>query len=406
MKWLLYAWKNVFRNKRRTAITVLLAAIGTAGILMATGFAMYTYDALKQMSARQYGHIVMAHAGYFDKDEETPLQYGLADSKKLTEQLLNDPKVSSVLPRLEFSGLISNGEKSAIFVGKGIDPEGESRINAALLKVSKGKPLEPIRPISAIPEVMLAKDLARNLKAEPGDILTLLATTSDGVLNAIDVQVSGIYSTGVPEMDQRAIMTTVAAAQELLGSDKISSLSVYLFDLNGVPDYYKVLKAKYPDLSFKRWDELAFFYTKVRSLYDRIFGVLGMIIVVMVFFAVANTVSMSITERTREIGTLAAMGTPASRLIGNFAMEAGIIGILSVVIGMIVSISATLLLHLFPVMMPPPPGRSEGYPLYLHFEPSVYAMVAGIIVAISVIAALLAARHGTNKPIVEALQHV
>ncbi len=405
MKWLLFAWKNVFRNKRRTAITMLLAAIGTAGVLMATGFAMYTYDSLKQMSALQIGHVVMAHADYFDKDEETPLEYGLTGSRELSAELLNNRRVSSVLPRLAFSGLISNGEKSAIFLGNGIEPEGEFRINGALTRLEQGRVIKSTKPSEA-PEVMLAKDLAHNLKAKPGDILTLLATTGDGVLNAIDVQVTGIYSTGVPEMDARALMTSVAVAQELLVSDKVSSLAIYLFDLEGTQPFYEELKIKYPQLSFKRWDELAYFYTQVRNLYDRIFGMLGMIIVVMVFFAVANTVSMSVAERTREIGTLAAMGTSARRLIGNFAMEAGIIGVLSAVTGMILSGAATMLLYVFPVMMPPPPGRTEGYPLYLYFDAGIYVKVALLIVAVSVIAALFAARRGANKPIVEALQHV
>jgi len=404
MKWLLFAWKNVFRNKRRTAITMLLAAIGTAGVLMATGFAMYTYDSLKQMAARQIGHVVMAHGDYFDKDEETPLEYGLSSSKTLTAELLRDRRVSSVLSRIAFSGLISNGEKSAIFLGSGIEPEAEFRINGALTRVEKGRRLRDNG--KGMPEVMVAKDLARNLKAQPGDILTLLATTSEGVLNAIDVQVVGIYSTGVPEMDARALMTTVSTGQELLVSDKVSTLAIYLFDLEGAAAFYDELKAKYPRLAFKRWDELAYFYNQVRALYDRIFGMLGMIIVVMVFFAVANTVSMSVAERTREIGTLAALGTSARRIIGNFAMEAGIIGVLSAVAGMIIAASATLLLHIFPVMMPPPPGRTEGYPLYLYFDGGIYLQVALLIIIVSISAALLSARRGANKPIVEALQHV
>jgi putative ABC transport system permease protein len=405
MKWLLFAWKNVFRNKRRTVITLLLAAIGTAGVLMASGFALYTYDSLKQMSARQIGHVVMAHGDYFDKDEETPLEYGLSDSKALTAELLQDRRVSSVLPRLAFSGLISNGEKSAIFVGSGIEPKGEFRINGALTKVEQGRLLKATAP-SDVPEVMLAKGLARNLKAQPGDMLTLLATTSEGVLNAIDVRLAGIYSTGVPEMDARALMSDIGTAQELLVSDKVSSLAVYLYDLEGAPAFYRELKAKYTHLAFKRWDELAVFYTQVRNLYDRIFGMLGLIIVVMVFFAVANTVAMSVAERTREIGTLAALGTSARRLVANFAMEAGLIGVVSALAGMSLSAAVTLLLHIFPVMMPPPPGRTEGYPLYLYFDVGIYLSVALIIVAVSILAALLAARRGAGKPIVEALQHV
>ena len=405
MKWLLFAWKDVFRNRRRAFITLLLAAIGTSAVLMATGFAMFTYDSLKQMAARQIGHVVIAHAEYFDKDEETTLQYGLSDSAGLSKTLLADTRVSTVLPRLEFSGLISNGEKSAIFIGKGINPEVEFGVNADLAKTSIGQALNAAGT-AAYPEVMLAKDLARTLNAKPGSQLTLLATTVDGVLNALDVQVAGIYSTGVPEMDARALMIDLGFAQELLVSDKVSTLSLYLKDLDTAAGFLDELKQQWPHYSYRLWEDLAYFYTSVRQLYDRIFGMLGMIIVVMVFFAIANTVSTSVTERTREIGTMAALGASPQRLALGFALEAGIIGLIAACIGMLLAGAVTALLHQFPVMMPPPPGRSSGYPLLLYFDGWVYLKVALLITTISVAAAVISARRGIRKPIVEALQHV
>lgn len=405
MKWLLFAWKDVFRNRRRAVITLLLAAIGTSAVLMAIGFALFTYDSLKQMAARQIGHVVIAHGEYFDKDEETTLQYGLSNSVGLSKTLLADPRVSTVLPRLEFSGLISNGEKSAIFVGNGIDPKSEFGVNANLAEVSSGKALT-IEGVADYPEVMLAKDLAHSLNAKPGSQLTLLATTVGGVLNALDVQVAGIYSTGVPEMDARALMTNLSFAQELLVSDKVSTLSVYLNDLDSAAAFSDGLKQQWPHFSYRLWEDLAFFYTSVRQLYDRIFGMLGMIIVVMVFFAIANTVSTSVTERTREIGTLAALGASPQRLLLGFALEAGIIGLIAACIGMLIAGLVTALLHQFPVMMPPPPGRTSGYPLLLYFDGWVYLKVALLITTISVVAAVISAGRGIRKPIVEALQHV
>jgi putative ABC transport system permease protein len=405
MKWLYFAWKNVFRNKRRTLITLILASIGTAAVLMASGFALYTYDSLKQMAARESGHVVLANGDYFDKDEETPLQYGLSNSQSLIDHLLDDPRVSMVLPRLSFSGLISNGEKSAIYIGKGVDPKGEFIINGALTQLEQGRAIRHGKP-SEIPEVMLGKDLAKSLKAEPGDTLTLLATTADGILNALDVQVVGTYATGVPDYDARALMTDIATAQELLVSNRVSTLSVYLFDLESAASFRDELAALWPEQSYKLWSDLAYFYHSVHQLYDRIFGMLGMIIVVMVFFAITNAVSTSVVERTREIGTLAALGTTPARLIQSFAMEAGIIGTLAALIGAAIAAGVTLLLYVVPVMMPPPPGRSVGYPLYLYFDPWVYIQVVLLIIAISILAAWITARRGANIPIVEALQHV
>ncbi len=406
MKWLPLAWRNVRRNRRRSLITILLACTGTAALLLASGFALSTYEALREMSARQIGHVVVAHREYFHNDEDAPLSHGLGDSQTVMSDLLADPRVATVVPRLNYSGLISNGDSSAIFLGTGVDPEGEFRINGALTPVEQGRALSTHPAAQGDPEVMLARELARKLKAGVGDTLTLLTTTVDGALNGIDVQVVGIYGTGTPELDERALLTDVATAQRLLRTDKVSTLAVYLHDRDGAPAFAAERARAWPDRALRTWEDLASFYAKVRALYDRIFGVLGIIIVVMVFFAVTNTMSMSVTERTREIGTLAALGTSPGRIVANFATESGIIGLLGAVAGMVLAGVVTLLLHVFPVMMPPPPGRTEGYPLLFYFSPAVYGTVAVIIIAAAVLAALLAARRGVGKPIVEALSHV
>ncbi len=404
MKWLLYAWKNVLRNRRRAGITVVLATLGTASVLLASGFALSTYAMLETMSAGEIGHVVIAHRDYFDGDEEVPLGHGLGKSEALRAELLKDPRIAAVNPRLHYSGLISNGEMSAIFIGTGVDAAGEFDVNR--ITVEHGRSLSLQETAEAESEVMLARELARHLKAKVGDSLTLLSTTADGALNGIDVQVVGIYGTGTPEMDERALLTGIDTAQALLRSNKVSTLSVYLTALEGAHRLRDELAQGLPDLGLRTWDELAAFYTKVKNLYDRIFGVLGIIIVAMVFFAVANTMSMSVAERTREIGTLAALGTSARRIVVNFAMESGLLGLISALLGVLLAGLVSLLFEQFPVMMPPPPGRTEGYPLLFQASPELYLIVALVIFFTAVLAAWVAARRGVGKPIVEALQHV
>ena len=77
MKWLLFAIKNVLRNRRRSLVTVLIAAVGTAGVLIGGGFALFTYQSLAEMAARDSGHLILAHQDYFARDEDTPMQFGL-----------------------------------------------------------------------------------------------------------------------------------------------------------------------------------------------------------------------------------------------------------------------------------------------------------------------------------------
>jgi putative ABC transport system permease protein len=144
----------------------------------------------------------------------------------------------------------------------------------------------------------------------------------------------------------------------------------------------------------------------VRDLYNRIFGLLGLIILGMVFFAVVNVISMSVIERTREIGTLRAMGTSPEEIVRHFILEALMIGMIGVSLAMLLAGSVAVGLSFADLQMPPPPARSQGYPLVIYIDTYLYAGTAIFVLLLCVVAAYLASRKAAQKPIVEALTHV
>lgn len=401
---LCHAWRNVLRNRRRSLATVIIAALGAAAVMISGGFALYTYDSLREGSAREFGHFTVAHRDFFQRDEETPLQYGLADYPALQAALEKDERVSRVLARLNFSGLISNGDKTAVFMGLGADARGEGAARGVFLKLTEGALFSGDE--SGAPRVLLGTALAKSLNARPGSGLTLLSATVDGSMNAVDVAVAGIVSTGWPEIDKRLVYVPLPAVQKLLLTDKVSSLAVYLDDTAAMPAALAEWRARDDRHEFKPWWEQAFYYASVRALYNRIFGLLGIIIAVLVFFSVANTLSMAVVERTREIGTLRALGALPGEIVGGFAREGALIGALGVVVGMALAGLTSVALLGLDIQMPPPPGRSEGYPLKVYAEPAIYAATALIIVILCVTAACFVSRKAARTPIVEALGHV
>jgi len=406
MRWLLFAWRNVLRNRRRALVTVLITAVGTSAILISGGFALYTYDSLREMAARESGHIVVAHRDYFEQEEQKPLELGISNYQNIIHELEKDMRIRMVLPRINFSGLITNGEKSSIFVGSGVDPKGEFYIKGPFFKIVSGSTLALKPDSDADPQVMLGKGLAKAMNAKVGDSLTLLASKSEGGLNAQDVIVQGIFSIGVPELDKRAMLSSLGSAQFLLQSDRISTLSVYLTDTELTPAVHTEISQHYGDFSFQPWWDQAFYYFAVRDLYNRIFGLLGIIIISMVFFAVSNTLSMSIVERTREIGTLRALGTSTKELIRNFLLEAVFIGTSGVFLGMLFAAATAFLVLMTDIQMPPPPARSESYPLVIYIDTSLYLYTALTIVLVSIVSAWYISHRAVHKPIVEALSHV
>jgi len=401
--WLKFAWQNARRNRRRSWVTASIAALGTAAILLASGFALSTYQGLAQMAARSSGHLILAKPDQFHKDEDTPLQHGLDQADELRARLLADPEVRQVLPRVDFSGLISNGDKSTVMMAVGIDPDSEFAIKGPFLKIKAGEALLSSPQASA--EVMLGEGLARSLKAEPGSSLTLLSSTADGALNALDVRVRGVFSTGIPDMDKRLVYTDVLTAQKLLNKARISSLGVFLRSMEAVPGAQARVDALFPELQVQNWETQAFFYRSVRDLYDRIFGALGLIIFLIVIFVVTNAMAMAIIERTREIGTLRALGTLPGQLLRSLALEGMVLGGGGAALGALLALGVSVLLYLFPVQMPPPPGRSDGYPLSIAIDPSVYAATLLAMLLLVMLASALVARKTVHQPVVQALAH-
>jgi putative ABC transport system permease protein len=402
LMWLKFALQNTLRNRRRSLVTVSIAALGTAGILLAGGFALFTYESLAEAAARDSGHLVLAQPDHFVKDEETPLQHGLANSAQLKAQLLADPAVRAVLPRIEFSGLISNGDKSVVMIGLGVEPDSEFSVKGPFLTIKSG---EILASDTKEPEVMLGEALARNLQAKPGSSLTLLASTTEGALNALDVRVKAVFSTGVPDVDKRLLYADMATAQKLLNTQKVSSLGVFLNRMaQTLPTQVRLIAAN-PTLAVQTWEDQAVFYKAVRDLYNRIFGALGIIIGVIVVFVVTNAMSMAIIERTREIGTLRALGTLPSQLLHTLSLEGMVLGGVGALAGSLLALAVSVFLYLVPFEMPPPPGRSVGYPLNVAIDPLLYLATVLTMIALTMAASAWVARKTVNMPVVDALAH-
>lgn len=408
------AFLNLQRNRRRSVLSILIIAIAVFALTAAGGFGLYTYESLRESTARETGHITISQPNYFEMDEEIPLENGLADSATISKALIANKAIRGIQPRIEFNGLISNGSKSTIFVGSGVN-DREFDMKGPFLDIRQGKTLSNVnspRYDESEPEVMLGVDLAKNLKVSVGDWVTLLATTSDGALNAFDFKVRGIFSTGVPELDKRQLYLHILSAQDLLASDRVSTLSVFLFDTQKTQTVQNWVDTTLSNIDLAQeieltpWQDRAFFYSKVKDLYDRIFGIMGAVMALVVFVALFNTMTMSVTERTREIGTLSALGTYPSEIVSGFVKEAGLLALIGSVVGGLLSALAALFLMVVDVQMPPPPGRTDGYPLTIYFSLELVLACTLGVALICTVAAWLSARKGVNKPITEALTYV
>jgi putative ABC transport system permease protein len=403
-----FALRNVFRNRRRSLLTAGIVVFGFAAFALAGGFMSQTFEGLKRGTIRGgVGQLQIAHSQTFRGAEDRTLEHGIENAAPVEALLSRDPAVEHVLPRIDFVGLVSNGARSVPYLGVGFDPgpEGEAMDTRSLLKEGRwfGSPDEN--------GVVLGTGLATALRVRSGATVTIFATTPEGVLNALDVTVTGLVDLPVKELNDRFLATTISAASRLLSVGGIVSKLVVTLRPGQDEEAARArvaaaLRAAGLALEVKSWKELALFYNQVRLLYLGIFGFMGAVLVIVVLLACANTMTMATTERIREIGTLRAIGTAPATIRRMFVAEGVSISALGCFAGAILALLVRSALNASGIELPAPPGASHGMPIHVAFFPATYAAGFVAMLATLALASYFPARRASRVPIVEALAHV
>lgn len=402
------AWRNILRHRRRSLVTLLAVVSGVTGVVVFGGFVQASYQGLRESVIRsQYGHLQIYRAGYHEHYRSDPAAYRLDPTQVegLTELIAADPRVLLAAPRLEFTGLLGNESQSQATVVRAVEPDSETLINSALTIVD-GEDLTGMDP----EEALLGEGLAAALDAEIGDRLTLLSATEDGVMNAVDVVVQGVFRSFAAEYDERAVMMDLRQGQLLLATDAVDKLVLLLEETETTDavaaDLLAAAAAEGLDVEVRTWDQLASFYQKVVDLYDGFFLFILLVIAVVVLFGIANTMLITVMERTREIGTLRALGTRRGGIVSQFLAEGLLLALLSSLVGVLVGIGLADLITALEIMMPAPPGSSKGFPLRIEQVPPVWILSIAGVLLIAFFATLFPAMAASRKSVVEALRHV
>ncbi len=408
------ALRNLLRQRRRTALTLMVVVAGFLALSLAGGFMAQTFQGLSDSAIRGgLGHLQVMPPGALEGDEAQSLEKSLPDGEALAARLRQDPAVAEVLPRTQFMGLLSSGATSVAFLGTAVDPVLEPAHMACLAALKDGAKAPGgagSRWLATDPqarEVILGVGLARALGASVGSSLTLMSTTRDGALNAVDVEVVGLQDLGLRELNDRFLTVSLATAGQLLDAGTARSrLSILLKHPDQVVAQQARLQGLLPGTSIKAWFELASFYRQVKLLYYAIFGFMGLVLFLVVLLATANTLLMSVMERVREFGVLRAMGLQPRQLLALLQWEGAFLGLLGCGLGLVATLLLRAGLNALHIQMPAPPGTSHGYELDIHFVPGVYALVALGLQATLQVSALFPGLKAARLRIVEALRHI
>jgi putative ABC transport system permease protein len=407
-RWARLAARNLRRHGRRTLLTGSIVVVGFVAVTMTAGFVSQTFTSLRTATIRGTGgHLRLLDPKAAGKTDDEASSILLDDWEGLSALLGKDPRVAQAMPKLSFFGLVVKGDKSGAYLGTGTIPALERSASLASDTVVSGAFFS--NPDGD--DVMLGSGLARAIGAETGDLVTVMTTTPDGGLNAVDASVVAVLSHPIKELDDRLLYLPYRSAARLLKAEGRANTVVVLLkegvDLDAAArDVARDLTAAGRPVVVKTWLETAAFYTQVRMLYVAIFFFMGLVLATVVILATANTMTMSVFERTREIGTLLAIGMERGQIRTLFLLEGLLLGVAGSAVGAAASFVLRLILNGSGIMLPAPPGGTRGNILHVDFIPLAYGLGFAMMSLTLLVAAWWPARRAARLNPVEALGHV
>lgn len=396
------AFRNIFRQRVRTAITLAAIVFGVTGLILGGGFVRDIFFQLGEaLIHSQSGHLQVVKSGYFTYGSRSPEKYIITDATLLKEELAKHPEIQEVLERVSFTGLLNNGKTDWPIVADGGDPDGEARLGS-FMQIVEGHQLSQKDNFG----MTIGQGVAKALNLKPGDKVSLLVNTPEGALNTMEFDIVGIFQSFSKDYDARFIRLPLPAAQELLGSNGINSLVISLKRTSDTQAISEKLRATLNPEQYesRTWVQLNDFYEKTVTLYEQQFGFLQLIILIMVLLSVANSVSMSIFERTGEFGTIMATGSRPVDVIKMVITESALLGLIGSSLGVLFGAASALLISSIGIPMPPPPNANLGYmaTIQLSATDMIISFMIGFFA--TTLACLWPGIRVTKLPVIEALR--
>ncbi|MBE0644151.1 MAG: ABC transporter permease [Bacteroidetes bacterium] len=341
------AWRNLWRNRRRTLITITAVVFATWFSIAMRGIQLGTYDDNISYALNLFsGYVQLQQPDYRDNPS---LQKSFRMDERIIRSLDNDARVKGYAPRVYADGLISfrdNSQGAAIF---GISPQVERKVTRLSDKIREGR---MVASDSAM-EIVMGQTMLENLHAKIGDEIVVLAQGYDGALGNMKYRIVGSIRTGMQDFDRSGVFIGIVALQELVSmQNKVSVIAVSLNDLHDVDAFTEEMNAVLDTAQVRAlgWEEVMPDLKQSIDL-DNYSGMLFLgILLVVVAFGILNTVLMSVTERFKEFGILLSVGMPQGRLVTLVLIETIFITLLGILVGNLLGLAVNWYLAVNPIV--------------------------------------------------------
>lgn len=335
------AWKNVFRNRRRSILNIIALTVGITimvlGLGWVQGYYTYIFNAVQEFNTGQ-AQILNEH--YLAEAPRLPVDITVRDYTTTRALVDGYPGVLDVAGRVNFSLQLSAGRSSVRMLAKGIDPRHEAGVTVLDDYIAEGSYL------TERPGILIGAPVAEKLGIGVGDTVFVSSMDRYSVQNLLDVVVVGIFDFGYPAMDDNIVFVDLETASELLSLDnEVTRLVLRLEDglrpqarLEEIADYVHEQAPDGGKLSVHSWQRFA--QTTVHSVRADVssFYVMLVVLYILTVLGILNSMSMSVRERTGEIGTLRAIGIRRRRIMLLFLWEAVSIALMAAALSVLLSL--------------------------------------------------------------------
>jgi putative ABC transport system permease protein len=399
------AWRNIWRNKRRSLIVLSSVAVGLVAILLNDGLSI---GMVRQIFENQIGshvsHIQIHSKGFNDNKV---IQNSMTDPGRVGEVLARTPGIVHYSPRVVTYGLLSSAVNSSGCIIVGIDPAMEREVTTISRSVVEGTYLSGKRH-----EVVIGKELAEKLNVGLGDKVVGMASTMSGSVGADMFRVVGLFQTVSSEFDKSYMFISLENAQDMLEmGTAVSEFAIITRDRRQAEQISDQLaSALGPSYEVLTYADIMPLMISQMRIYEESMYIVYVIVGLAMIFGIINTMLMSVFERIREFGVLMSIGMKNSRLVGMILMEAAVLGVVGAVVGLLAGLAliiplshSGLNLSMFSESLTSFGTGSVIYPV-LRFSAVVESMV--IIPFVAVIGAIYPALKAIRFEPVRAIRYV
>ncbi len=346
-KLLKLAWRDIWRNRRRSLLTMGAIVFAVIIISMATSMQYGTFDAMEELVVRIYTGDLQVHRAGFS-DEQT-LSYSLQESEQDWAQSFEAyPWIEATSRRLTGYGLVSSDSSSAGAVIVGIEPETERQISTFANAPAEGKALSADDDHA----VLLGRTLAKNLGVAVGDSVVVLTQGYHNVMGADLYRVKGLVGMGSPDIDRSMMIMPLADAQSLFSMEgRFTEIVLRTGNFRGAQAYASVLREA---LDQERYEAVSWKAMLPEIQQMRAFKMSGnyvffLLLILLIGFEIFNTTTMSMMERVREFGMMMSIGMKPRQLSLLIALELAMKVVLALALGFLITFAAVMLLKDNPI---------------------------------------------------------